>query len=104
MAFTARDGSKHTNIDSMKHADAHHMAKTPQVAQPEAQPEQDGQEIDPNDRPVHTEHHAEGGHTTHHTSGAQKHTTTAEELVEHLKTHLPEEEQEIQEGREPEGY
>ena len=35
-------------------------------------------------------------------AGAEKHTTTAEELVAHLKKHLPEEEQEIAGGDEPE--
>ena len=30
MAFSAKDGSKHTNHSSMKQADAKHMAKMPQ--------------------------------------------------------------------------
>ena len=38
MAFTAKDGSKHTNIDSMKHADARKMAATPNPAPPAADP------------------------------------------------------------------
>jgi len=37
MAFAAKDGSKHTNIDSMKRADAKQTAQAP-VAQPEAAP------------------------------------------------------------------
>ena len=37
-----------------------------------------------------------------HESGAEKHTITAEELVDHLKKHLPDEEQEIADDSEPE--
>ena len=101
MAFVAKDKSRHTNMDSMKHADAKFMAKAPTATEPV---QNEGAEPEIGDRPVHTEHHAEGGHTTVHESGAQKHHTTAEQLVEHLKKHLPEEEQEIAEGEEPEGY
>lgn len=61
-----------------------------------------GEEPEQGDMPLHTEHHAEGGHTTTHQSGAEKHTTTAEELVEHLKKYLPEEEKEIADDQEPE--
>lgn len=36
MAFGAQDGSQHTNMDSMKRADAQHMAKQPaDPAQPQ---------------------------------------------------------------------
>jgi hypothetical protein len=74
-----------------------------QRADPLAQPGHGGeQEPDMNDRPVHTEHHAEGGHTTVHESGAEKHHATAEELVDHLKKYLPEEEKEIAQDEEPE--
>lgn len=52
---------------------------------------------------THIHHKPEGGHTTHHVTedgevqGPHEH-ATAEELVEHLRNHLPEEEQEIAEG------
>jgi hypothetical protein len=41
MAFVAKDGSKHTNHDSMKAADSKHMAKTPHepVSQPDGEAE-----------------------------------------------------------------
>ena len=79
------------------------MAKAP-VANPADQDEMHaGEDGDPDlsDRPVHTEHHQEGGHTTVHESGAEKHHATAEELVEHLKKYLPEEEKEIADDEEP---
>ena len=99
MAFAAKDGSKHTNMDSMKHADAKFMAKAPAATEPM---QNEGPEPEIGDKPVHTMHHAEGGHTTVHESGAEKHHATAEELVDHLKKYLPEEEQEIQHDEEPE--
>jgi hypothetical protein len=71
---------------------------------PLQQPGQDGggEEPEQGDMPMHTEHHAEGGHTTTHTSGAKKHTATAAELVAHLQKYLPEEEKEIADDNEPE--
>jgi len=112
MAYSSKDGKKFTNRPPMmqhnRSMDSHSgagggtaslMGRTDPLAQPGEGTEQ---EPEMGDRPVHTEHHAEGGHTTHHESGAQKHTTTAEELVDHLKKHLPEEEQEIAGGEEPE--
>lgn len=109
MAFTSKDGKKFTNRAPM-------MAHDRSAARPSSggglmgrsdplqQPGQDGgeQEPDMDDKPLHTEHHEDGSHTTIHTSGAEKHTTTAEELVEHLKKYLPEEEKEIAQDQEPE--
>lgn len=51
----------------------------------------------------HIEHHQDGSHTSHHIShegemSGPHHHASAEELVEHLKSHLPEEEQEIEQG------
>lgn len=100
MAHIAKDGSKHTNFDSMKHANASHMAKMPVKAAPAPmeQGEPEGDEPMQGDQPMMTEHHADGSHTTTHASGKQVHHASAEELVEHLKKHMPEEEQEIAEG------
>ena len=42
MAFTAKDGSMHTNINTMKQADARQMAKTP-AAPPAGEPDGDEQ-------------------------------------------------------------
>jgi hypothetical protein len=43
MAFQAKDGSKHTNVDSMKTANAKHMAHQPK-AEPQVEPsEQSGE-------------------------------------------------------------
>jgi hypothetical protein len=109
MAFKAKDGKQFTNRAPM-------MAHDRSAARPNSggslmdrsdplqQPGQGGGEEEPdlNDRPIQTEHHAEGGHTTTHESGATKHHATAEELVEHLKKYLPEEEREIAEESEPE--
>ena len=55
----------------------------------------------------HIEHHGDGRHTSHHISDGGEHSgphehASAEELVNHLKEHLPEEEQEIAEGGEEE--
>ena len=107
MAYKAKDGQQFTNRPPMMQHDksmarasgggAGLMGRTDPLAQPGGE-----QEPQMGDRPIHTEHHAEGGHTTHHESGAQKHSATAEELVDHLKKHLPEEEQEIADDNEPE--
>lgn len=108
MAFQSKDGKKFTNRAPMMAHDRSAarqssggglMEKTDPLAQPGGGEEQ---EMDPNDKPVHTMHHAEGGHTTVHESGAEKHHATAEELVDHLKKYLPEEEQEIAHDSEPE--
>jgi len=107
MAFQATDGKKFTNRPPMMQHNRSMASKSGGLmgrSDPLQQPGQDGgeEEIDQNDKPIHTEHHPEGGHTTTHESGAEKHTTTAEELVDHLKKHLPEEEQKIAGGDEPE--
>jgi hypothetical protein len=44
MAFTAKDGSKHTNFSSAKHADARHMAKQPDQKMVAEMNEPDGDE------------------------------------------------------------
>jgi hypothetical protein len=57
----------------------------------------------------HIEHHLDGSHTSHHIdhdgeiSGPHHH-ASAEELVDHLKSHLPEEESEIEHGDEEPEY
>lgn len=106
MAFVDKQGGKHTNHDSMRHANASHMAKMPTKAAPAMeQGEPDGDEPMQGDQPMMTEHHGDGSHTTTHASGKQVHHATAEELVEHLNKHLPEEEAEIQDGDdEQDGY
>lgn len=65
---------------------------------------QEGSEQEPEmgDRPMMTEHHEDGSHTTTHESGAMKHHASAEELVDHLRKHMPEEEHEIAMEQEPE--
>jgi hypothetical protein len=124
MAFTAKDKSRHTNIDSMRHADAKFMANQPKPEAVEPGEEEQG-ELEPHHEQIHEhlrsmheqtgeahshiEHHGDGTHTSHHVTREGEvtgphHHASAEELVEHLKEHLPEEEREIQEGREPEGY
>lgn len=55
----------------------------------------------------HIEHHQDGSHTSHHVShegeiSGPHHHASAEELVNHLKSHLPEEEGEIESEEEPE--
>lgn len=86
MAFTAKDGSKHTNHDSMRRANARFGAK-PQAA-PVAEAEADGYGGDEGGGPEphhtaihahlqqmhtetgeahsHVEHHGDGTHTSHH--------------------------------------
>jgi hypothetical protein len=109
MAFQSSDGKKFSNRPPMMQHNRSMAAKgggggLMGRSDPLQQPGQDGggEEIDANDKPLHTEHHPDGGHTTVHESGAEKHTTTAEELVDHLKKHLPDEEQEIADDSEPE--
>lgn len=43
MAFTARDGSKHTNMDTMKRSDASFAAKQPQAPPPEGEEQGEGE-------------------------------------------------------------
>jgi len=130
MSFLAKDGSKHTNIDTMKRANASQMAKMPskgapsEPAQDESSPDEQGA-LEPHQEQIHdhlrsmheqtgeahshVEHHGDGTHTSHHVdsagevTGPAKH-ASAEELVEHLKSHLPEEEAEIAKGGDEEGY
>ena len=106
MAFMAKDGFKSTNRAPMRQHERSMESKSGGMmgrTDPLAQPGQDGgEEPGPDDRPMQTEHHAEGGHTTTHESGATKHHATAQELVEHLQKYLPEEEKEIADDQEPE--
>lgn len=57
----------------------------------------------------HIQHHEDGSHTSHHIthegelSGPHHHGST-EELAEHMKSHLPEEENEIEHGDNEEEY
>jgi len=108
MAFMSKDGFKSTNRAPMRQHERSMAAKggggLMGRSDPLQQPGQEsgGEDPEQGDMPLHTEHHAEGGHTTTHQSGAEKHTTTAEELVEHLKKYLPEEEKEIADNQEPE--
>lgn len=102
MAFKSSDGKSFTNRPPMM---AHNKSLERSKPGPTDQPGMDqGGEQDPemDDRPMMSEHHEDGSHTTHHESGAMKHHATAEELVDHLKKHMPEEEHEIQEDSKPE--
>ena len=77
MAFQAKDGSKHTNHDSMRHADAKFggkpaMAKAPMPSDndgDEAQPENDGAAMAQQHGPAVqidiTHNHEAGQHTVH---------------------------------------
>ena len=111
MAFQSSDGKKFSNRPPMMQHNRSMAAKGGGGAglmgrsDPLQQPGQDGgggEEPEQGDMPLHTEHHAAGGHTTTHTSGAEKHTATAAELVAHLQKYLPEEEKEIADDQEPE--
>jgi hypothetical protein len=85
-AFKSKDGSLHTNRDTMKQADAKHMAHEP-AKQPVVEGEPDGDEPQIGDQPMMTEHHGDGSHTTTHASGKQKHHGSSEELMQHLQSH-----------------
>jgi hypothetical protein len=92
MAFTAKDGSKHTNRDSMKHADARHSAmpgKSPAALEsPDGEEPQDGEAEGPHEvvdahgpaTEVHVAHdHAAGRHhvVSNHQDGHQHETEHA---------------------------
>jgi hypothetical protein len=106
MAHMAQDGKKFTNRPPMMaHNRSMERSAGMQKADPTAQPgggmEQGGeQEPEMGDRPMMTEHHEDGTHTTHHESGAVKHHASDEELMQHMKKHRGEEEQEM--DQEPE--
>jgi len=75
MAFAAKDGSKHTNMDTMKRSDAQHMAKTP-VQAPSTEDAGDGQPEDVHavvdqHGPASEVHvmHQEGKHSLHSVHG-----------------------------------
>lgn len=105
MAFESKDGRKFSMASRM-----HQHNRSMDAKQDKAPgtildtPGEGGEGGEPEpemgDRPMMTEHHADGSHTTTHESGAVKHHASAEELVEHLHKHLPEEEQEIEQGDE----
>lgn len=109
MAFQSKDGKSFTNKPPMMAHDRS-MARQSgggmeQQRDPLAQPGDEmggGDEPQMGDKPMMTEHHEDGSHTTHHESGAVKHHATAEELVQHLAKHMPEEEHEIEMDSEPE--
>jgi hypothetical protein len=90
MAFTAKDGSKHTNHDSMKQANVRFGAKPQPAPVAEAQADGDmgdqGAQPEPHHAAIHAhlqqmhaatgeahshvEHHGDGTHTSHHVDAA----------------------------------
>ncbi len=104
----ATDGKKFTNRPPMmahnKSLQSHGgmMQKNDPLAQPGEVDQGGEQEPEMGDRPMMTEHHEDGSHTTHHESGASKHHASAEDLVNHLHKHMPEEEHEMEQEFEPE--
>lgn len=127
MAFSAKDGSKHTNYSSMKHADAKFGAAKPMVTEPEdgeEQAEGEQPELEPHQAEIHNhlrnmhaqtgekhshiEHHGDGSHTSHYVDeGGEVHGPHDHANMEALKQHMDQflgEEQHEGEKPEPEGY
>lgn len=118
MAFTAKDGSKHTNHDSMKRADARFMAKQPappkqpgesdqdqdDLGQMEDDPAQVAQEHGPAVEINIQHHHEAGQHHVHsvHPDGHEHHSEHASAQDAH--EHAAQLATEPQEPAEPEGY
>lgn len=104
MAHMASDGKKFTNRPPMMAHERSLSRKSEAGGVTQHDPlQQPGEgEVDPNDKPMMTHHHEDGTHTTVHASGAEHHHASAEELVDHLKKHMPEEEDEMQHEEEPE--
>jgi len=102
MAFMAKDGSKHTNIDSMKHADAQHMAKAPVAPAPE--PVDAGGEGGAHD-PQELEQLKQSFDTVMQAlaTGQKPDPQTVQQLIEVFNSFITEEQHEG-EGAEPEGY
>lgn len=76
MAFQARDGSKHTNHDTMKQADARQMAKAPAQVAEHGEPDGDEgmQSEEPDMHQIVDEHGpAQEVHVTHDHAGARHH-------------------------------
>ena len=105
MAFTAKDGSKHTNIDSMKHSDARQMAATPNPAA-----DLNGAPPDPGEGGAHDPQELEQLKQSFDSvmqaiaTGQQPDQQTVQQLIQVFNSFITEEEHEGQEGREPEGY
>ena len=107
MAYMAKDGFKSTNRAPMRQHERSMAAKGGLMdrTDPLAQPghEGGGEDMDPNDKPMHTEHHPEGHHTTTHESGKAHDSQNIDELKQHLDKFLGEEQHEGDEdGEEPE--
>ena len=110
MAFTSSDGKKFGNRPPMMQHNRLIAAKGGGGAgsisrvDPLQQPGQDGSDEEPeqSDKPMHTEHHAEGHHTTTHESGKEHDSQNIDELKQHLDKFLGEEQQEPSEESEPE--
>jgi hypothetical protein len=124
MAFVAKDKSKHTNIDSMRHADAKFMASQPKPEAVEPGEEEQG-ELEPHHEQIHehlrsmheqtgeahshVEHHGDGTHTSHHVTKEGEvtgphHHNTAEEAKAKLDEFFNEEAKEPQHEGGEEGY
>lgn len=71
---------------------------------PLKQPGDGGEDMDMNDKPVHTEHHPDGTHTTHHESGKAHDSENLEALKQHLDKYFTEEEHEGGEGSDEPEY
>ncbi len=107
MAHMATDGTKFTNRPPMMQHNKALASKGGEMMKrtdPLTQPGDGGEEMDPNDKPVHTEHHPEGHHTTTHESGAAHDSQNLEELKSHLDKFLGEEEHEGGEGSDEPEY
>ncbi len=106
MAFKSKDGKSFTNRAPMMSHDRS-MARQGgggmmERTDPLKQPGDGGEDMDPNDKPMHTEHHPEGHHTTTHDSGKAHDSENLDALKQHLDKFLGEEAQEPSEQGEPE--
>lgn len=126
MAHMATDGKKFTNRPPMMAHNRMLERASGMKHEPTDQPgmsEAGGEEMEPHHEAIHDhlrnmheqtgqahahiEHHGDGTHTSHHIDGngeisGPNHHASAEELVNHLKNNLPEEEKEIESGSEEE--
>lgn len=104
MAFTAKDGSRHTNIDSMKHADARQMAETPN---PAATADPNGTPSDPGEGGAHDPQALEQLKQSFDSvmqalaTGQKPDPQTVQQLIQVFNSFITEEQNE---GGEPEGY
>ena len=87
MAHVAKDGSKHTNIDSMKRADAKHAAKPahePAEQEPDPQDPAEPQEQEQGEMSSDDVLNAFEQHMQQHMSGQQPDPHNAKRLADHF--------------------